>query len=113
VNQSDNNVGSGNNNSSGAIIGAVVWLCCLRGYIGSSLWDKQAQRIEQKFPGAEVTRSGRGFNVVFNEDAGRVFWTLTSLTFTGTSASLPFRIGLVGIFKRIPRTLNLSRRTYR
>jgi len=94
-----NNVGSGNNTALGAIIGAVVGGAA-GGYIGHRM-DKQAQRIEQEIPGAEVTRVGEGINVVFNEDAG-VYFDTNKSNVQGTSASTLDR--LVGILKEYPDT---------
>ena len=58
-----NNVGKGNT-ALGAIIGAVVGGAA-GGYIGHRM-DRQAERIEEEIPGAEVTRVGEGINFTFN-----------------------------------------------
>jgi outer membrane protein OmpA-like peptidoglycan-associated protein len=92
-----NNIGKGNNTALGAIIGAVVGGAA-GGYIGNRM-DKQAERIEEEIPGAEVTRVGEGINVVFNEDAGVYFDTNKSVV-KGTSATTLDR--LVGILKEYP-----------
>ncbi len=92
-----NNIGNGNNTALGAIIGAVVGGAA-GGYIGNRM-DKQAERIEEEIPGAEVTRVGEGINVVFNEDAGVYFDTNKSVV-KGTSATTLDR--LVGILKEYP-----------
>jgi outer membrane protein OmpA-like peptidoglycan-associated protein len=63
--------------------------------------DKQAQRIEQEIPGAEVTRVGEGINVVFNEDAG-VYFDTNKSEVKGASASTLDR--LVGVLKEYPDT---------
>ncbi len=94
-----NNVGNGNNTALGAIIGAVVGGAA-GGYIGNRM-DKQAQRIEQEIPGAEVTRVGEGINVVFNEDAG-VYFDTNKSDVKGASANTLDR--LVGILKEYPDT---------
>jgi outer membrane protein OmpA-like peptidoglycan-associated protein len=94
-----NNVGNGNNTALGAIIGAVVGGAA-GGYIGNRM-DKQAQRIEQEIPGAEVTRVGEGINVVFNEDAG-IYFNTNKSDVKGASASTLDR--LVGILKEYPDT---------
>lgn len=94
-----NNVGNGNNTALGAIIGAVVGGAA-GGYIGNRM-DKQAQRIEQEIPGAEVTRVGEGINVVFNEDAG-VYFDTNKSEVKGASASTLNR--LVGVLKEYPDT---------
>ncbi|GGW21773.1 OmpA family protein [Arenibacter certesii] len=79
-----NNVGKGNNTALGAIIGAVVGGVA-GGYIGDRM-DRQAERIEEEIPGAEVTRVGEGINVTFNEDAGVYFDTNKSAV-KGASAT--------------------------
>ncbi|CAM3379684.1 OmpA family protein [Zobellia roscoffensis] len=68
-----NNVGSGNNTVLGAILGAAIGGVA-GGYIGDRM-DRQAERIEEEIPGAEVSRVGEGINVTFNEDAGVYFDT--------------------------------------
>ena len=92
-----NNVGNGKNTALGAIIGAVVGGAA-GGYIGNRM-DKQAERIEEEIPGAEVTRVGEGINVVFNEDAG-VYFDTNKSDVKGTSANTLDR--LVGILKEYP-----------
>lgn len=94
-----NNVGKGNNTALGAIIGAVVGGVA-GGYIGDRM-DKQAQKIEEEIPGAEVTRVGEGISVVFNEDAGVYFDTNKSVV-KGTSANTLDK--LAGILKEYPQT---------
>lgn len=61
-----NNVGSGKNTALGAILGAVVGGVA-GGVIGHKM-DKQAEKIKDEIPGAEVTRVGEGINVTFNEN---------------------------------------------
>ncbi|WP_400073351.1 OmpA family protein [Zobellia russellii] len=68
-----NNVGNGNNTVLGAILGAAIGGVA-GGYIGDRM-DRQAERIEEEIPGAEVSRVGEGINVTFNEDAGVYFDT--------------------------------------
>lgn len=94
-----NNVGKGNNTALGAILGAVVGGAA-GGYIGNRM-DKQAERIEEEIPGAEVTRVGEGINVVFNEDAGVYFDTNKSAV-KGTSATTLDK--LTGILNEYPDT---------
>ncbi|HEA23385.1 hypothetical protein LCGC14_1613060 [marine sediment metagenome] len=78
-----NNVGSGNNTVLGAILGAAIGGVA-GGYIGNRM-DRQAERIEEEIPGAEVTRVGEGINVTFTEDQGVHFDTNKS-DVKGTSA---------------------------
>lgn len=92
-----NNVGKGNNTALGAIIGAVVGGVA-GGYIGDRM-DRQAERIEEEIPGAEVTRVGEGINVTFNEDAG-VYFDTNKSDVKGTSAATLDR--LVGVLKEYP-----------
>src|SRR5690606_531437 len=70
------------------------------GYIGDRM-DRQAERIEEEIPGAEVTRVGEGINVTFNEDAG-VYFDTNKSDVKGTSATTLNR--LVGILKEYPDT---------
>ncbi|NKI25869.1 OmpA family protein [Arenibacter sp. 6A1] len=94
-----NNVGNKKNTALGAIIGAVVGGVA-GGYIGDRM-DRQAERIEEEIPGAEVTRVGEGINVTFNEDAG-VYFDTNKATVKGTSATTLDR--LIGILKEYPDT---------
>lgn len=65
-----NNTGDGNT-ALGAIIGGVVGGAA-GAYIGDRM-DKQAKKIEQEIPGAEVERVGEGINVTFDENSGVYF----------------------------------------
>ena len=94
-----NNIGKGNNTALGAIIGAVVGGVA-GGYIGDRM-DRQAERIEEEIPGAEVTRVGEGINVTFTEDAGVYFDTNKSAV-KGASATTLDK--LAGIFKEYPKS---------
>ncbi|MBT8299235.1 MAG: OmpA family protein [Maribacter sp.] len=94
-----NNVGKGNNTALGAIIGAVVGGVA-GGYIGDRM-DRQAERIEEEIPGAEVTRVGEGINVTFTEDAG-VYFDTNKSSVKGTSATTLDK--LAGIFKEYPKS---------
>lgn len=66
------NTGDGNT-ALGAIIGGVVGGTA--GAIIGDRMDKQAQRIEEEIPGAEVERVGEGINVTFDESSGVYFDT--------------------------------------
>ncbi|MFS4447491.1 OmpA family protein [Maribacter sp. 2307UL18-2] len=94
-----NNVGKGNNTALGAIIGAVVGGVA-GGFIGDRM-DRQAERIEEEIPGAEVTRVGEGINVTFNEEAG-VYFDTSKSNVKGTSAQTLNK--LAGIFKEYPKS---------
>ncbi|WP_027126804.1 OmpA family protein [Gelidibacter mesophilus] len=94
-----NNVGSKNNSALGAIIGAVVGGVA-GNYIGDNM-DKQADRIEEEIPGAQVERVGEGINVVFDESSGVYFDTNKYNINAASSATLS---KLAGIFKEYPDT---------
>ncbi|WP_228851594.1 OmpA family protein [Aegicerativicinus sediminis] len=92
-----NNVGKGGNTVLGAIIGAAVGGAA-GAYIGDRM-DRQAERITEEIPGAEVTRVGEGINVTFGEDSGVHFATDKSNINATSAATLD---KLVGIFKEYP-----------
>lgn len=94
-----NNVGDKNNTALGAIVGAVVGGVA-GGYIGDRM-DRQAEKIEQEIPGAEVTRVGEGINVVFDESSGVYFDTNRYNINSNSAATLN---KLAGIFKEYPKT---------
>lgn len=94
-----NNVGKKGNTALGAIIGAVVGGVA-GGYIGDRM-DRQAERIEEEIPGAEVTRIGEGINVTFNEEAG-VYFDTSKSNVKGTSATTLDK--LAGIFMEYPNS---------
>ncbi|MBQ4914997.1 OmpA family protein [Maribacter sp. MMG018] len=94
-----NNVGDGNNTALGAILGAVVGGAA-GGYIGNRM-DRQAEKIEEEIPGAEVQRVGEGINVTFNEDAG-VYFDTNKSDVKGTSAATLNK--LADIFKEYPNS---------
>ena len=96
-----NNVGKGNT-VLGAIIGGVVGGVA-GGYIGDRM-DRQAERIEEEVPGAEVTRDGDGINVAFNEGQG-VYFDTNKSSVKGTSEETLNK--LAGIFKEYPKSIIL------
>lgn len=93
-----NNVGEGNT-ALGAIIGGVVGGAA-GSYIGDRM-DKQAQRIEQEIPGAEVERVGEGINVTFDEESG-VYFATDSYNIEGQSRQA--LISMANILKEYPKT---------
>ncbi len=93
-----NNVGKGNT-ALGAIIGAVVGGAA-GGYIGDRM-DRQAERIEEEIPGAEVQRVGEGINVTFTQDAG-VYFATNKANVQGESATVLNK--LANIFKEYPNS---------
>ncbi|PKB00518.1 outer membrane protein OmpA-like peptidoglycan-associated protein [Flavobacteriaceae bacterium MAR_2009_75] len=94
-----NNVGSGNNTVLGAILGAAIGGVA-GGYIGDRM-DRQAEKIEEEIPGAEVTRVGEGINVTFNEDAG-VYFDTNKSDVKGTSQTT--LNSLAEILKEYPKS---------
>ncbi|HET8735656.1 MAG TPA: OmpA family protein [Pricia sp.] len=94
-----NNVGDGNNTVLGAILGAAIGGVA-GGYIGNRM-DRQAERIEEEIPGAEVTRVGEGINVTFTEDQGVYFDTNKSAV-EGTSEETLNK--MAGILKEYPKS---------
>lgn len=94
-----NNVGSKDNTALGAIIGAVVGGVA-GNYIGDRM-DRQAERIEEEIPGAQVERVGEGINVVFDESSG-VYFDTNKYAINGASAATLNK--LAGIFKEYPNT---------
>lgn len=68
-----NNVGKGGNGEIGAVIGGVVGGAA--GVIIGNKMDKNAQRIEEEIPGAEVERVDDGIVVTFDENSGVNFDT--------------------------------------
>jgi outer membrane protein OmpA-like peptidoglycan-associated protein len=94
-----NNLGKGNNTALGAILGAAIGGAA-GGYIGNRM-DRQAERIEEEIPGAEVTRVGEGINVIFNEEAG-VYFDTNKSNVKGTSAETLDK--LAAIFKEYPKS---------
>lgn len=93
-----NQVGDGNT-ALGAIIGGVVGGAA-GAYIGDRM-DKQAERIEEEIPGAEVERVGEGINVTFDETSG-VYFDTDEYSIEGQSRTALNK--LAGIFKEYPNT---------
>lgn len=91
-------IGKGNT-ALGAIIGAVVG-GATGAYIGDRM-DRQAERIEQEVPGAEVKRVGEGINVTFDENSGVYFGTNKSDINVSSAATLE---KLSAILKEYPNS---------
>ncbi len=68
-----NNVGSGNNSEIGAVIGGVVGGTA--GVLIGNRMDKQAQKIEEEIPGAQVERIDDAIVITFDEGSGVYFDT--------------------------------------
>ncbi|AVR46373.1 hypothetical protein C7S20_14480 [Christiangramia fulva] len=93
-----NNTGEGNT-ALGAIIGGVVGGTA--GAIIGNKMDKQAKKIEEEIPGAEVERVGEGINVTFDENSGVYFATDK---YNINDASQQTLNKLAGILKEYPNT---------
>ncbi|QIE58392.1 OmpA family protein [Rasiella rasia] len=68
-----NNIGKGGNGEIGAVIGGVAGGAA--GAIIGRRMDKQAQKIENEIPGAQVERVDDGIVVTFDENSGVYFDT--------------------------------------
>lgn len=93
-----NNIGKGGNTALGAIIGGVVG-GTVGGVIGNRM-DKQAQKIDEALPGAEVERVGEGIKLTLGENSVRFDLNKSSLTSTA-KANLD---RLVPVFNEYPDT---------
>ncbi|WP_223034582.1 OmpA family protein [Hanstruepera marina] len=94
-----NNVGKGGNGELGAVIGGVVGGAA--GVIIGNQMDKQAQRIEEEIPGAQVERVDDAIVVTFDENSGVYFATDK---YNINSASQETLNKLIGVFKEYPDT---------
>ncbi len=94
-----NNVGKKGNTALGAILGGVVGGVA-GGYIGDRM-DRQAERIENEIPGAEVERVGEGISVTFDENSG-VYFDTNKSDIKGSAATTLER--LARIFKEYPNS---------
>ncbi|MEA1785413.1 OmpA family protein [Arenibacter sp. GZD96] len=68
-----NNIGKGGNGELGAVIGGVVGGGA--GVLIGRKMDRQAERIEEEIPGAQVERLDNGIVVTFDENSGVYFDT--------------------------------------
>src|SRR5690554_4637194 len=73
-----NNLGKGGNTAAGAIIGGAVGGLA-GGVIGNKM-DKQAQKIEEALPGADVERVGEGIQLVLGENSVNFDTSKSTLT---------------------------------
>lgn len=73
-----NNLGKGGNTAMGAVIGGVVG-GTVGGVIGNKM-DKQARKIDEVLPGAEVNRVGEGIVLVLGENSVRFDVSKSTLT---------------------------------
>jgi outer membrane protein OmpA-like peptidoglycan-associated protein len=94
-----NNVGKGDNAVLGAIAGAVIGGVA-GGLIGNRM-DKQAEKIENTLPGAEVIRTAEGIQVILDEQSDvRFEYDKSDLT-TQAKANLD---KLIPVFNEYPDT---------
>lgn len=94
-----NNIGKGGNGELGAVIGGVVGGGA--GILIGSKMDKQAQKIENEIPGAQVERVDDGIVVTFDENSGVYFATEKYNINAASQASLD---KLAAVFKEYPDT---------
>lgn len=94
-----NNIGKGGNTALGAVIGAAVGGAA-GGVIGNKM-DKQAQKIEQVLPGAEVVRTEEGINLILDENS-RVTFDYNASSLTSTAKTNLDK--LIEVFKEYPDT---------
>ncbi|WP_242158179.1 OmpA family protein [Aestuariivivens sediminis] len=94
-----NNVGKGGNGELGAVIGGVVGGTA--GVLIGAKMDKQAQKIEEEIPGAQVERVDDGIVVTFDEGSG-VYFDTNKYNINGASQKTLDK--LIGVFKEFPDT---------
>lgn len=94
-----NNVGKGGNGELGAVIGGVVGGTA--GVLIGNKMDKQAQKIEEEIPGAQVERVDDGIVVTFDESSGVYFDTAK---YNINAASQTTLNKLIAVFKEYPDT---------
>lgn len=94
-----NNVGKGGNGELGAVIGGVVGGTA--GVLIGNKMDKQAQKIENEIPGAQVERIDNGIVVTFDENSGVYFATDK---YNINDASQETLNKLANVFKEYPDT---------
>lgn len=96
-----NNVGKGGNGELGAVIGGVVGGTA--GVLIGHKMDKQAQKIEEEIPGAEVERIDNAIVVTFDENKGGGIYFNTE-KYNINTASQQTLNKLTGVFKEYPDT---------
>ncbi|MEC4114717.1 OmpA family protein [Myroides pelagicus] len=93
-----NNIGKGGNGALGAVLGGVIGGAA-GGTIGNKM-DKQARKIEQTVPGAQVERVGEGIKLVLGENS--VNFALNQATLTDKAKANLDK--LIIVFKEEPDT---------
>jgi len=94
-----NNVGKGGNGELGAVIGGVIGGGA--GVLIGNKMDKQAQKIEEEIPGAQVERVDHGIVITFDESSGVYFDTNK---YNINAASQTTLDKLISVFKEYPDT---------
>lgn len=96
-----NNVGKGGNGELGAVIGGVVGGGA--GILIGNKMDKQAKKIEEEVPGAEVERVDNGIVVTFEDGSGSgVHFATNKYNLDADSQNTLNK--LIGVFKEYPDT---------
>lgn len=93
-----NNLGKGGNTAMGAVIGGAVG-GTVGGVIGNKM-DKQARKIDEVLPGAEVNRVGEGIVLVLGENSVRFDTSKSTLT----AAAKENLDKLIPVFNEYPDT---------
>ncbi|PKA84197.1 outer membrane protein OmpA-like peptidoglycan-associated protein [Ulvibacter sp. MAR_2010_11] len=94
-----NNVGKGGNGEMGAVIGGVVGGTA--GVLIGAKMDKQAKKIEEEIPGAQVERVDDGIVITFDENSGVHFDTAKYNINAASQATLD---KLTGVLREYPDT---------
>ena len=94
-----NNVGKGGNGELGAVIGGVVGGGA--GVLIGNKMDRQAQKIEEEIPGAQVERVDDGIVVTFDEGSG-VYFDTNKYNINADSQQNINK--LISVFKEYPDT---------
>lgn len=93
-----NNIGKGGNGALGAVLGGVIGGVA-GGVIGNKM-DRQARRISEQLPGAQVERVGEGIKLTLGENSVNFDFNKATLT-SKSKANLD---KLVPVFKEYPDT---------
>ena len=95
-----NNVGNGQNSELGAVLGTVVGGAA--GAVIGNQMDKQAKKIEQEVPGAEVKRVDDGIVVTFDDNNSGVYFETAKYNINAKSQETLNK--LIRILKEYPDT---------
>ena len=95
-----NNVGNGQNSELGAVLGTVVGGAA--GAVIGHQMDKQAKKIEEEIPGADVKRVDEGIVVTFDENNGGVYFDTNKYNINEKSKETLNK--LIAVLKEYPET---------